>query len=90
MPTLYIQPDEKLDFQLKAGDKLRYTRTVYTVGNKSYQVGDMMELLERTDENPHGFVEHDGKNWAVKCKHFPRSIWSSIPYAVKQGWLELV
>lgn len=72
---------------VRPGDILVYTRTVFTVGDKSYSKGDKLEILAVTDKAPHGFKSNIC-NFVVKCKHYPNgSVWSSIWYAIEQGWL---
>jgi len=72
---------------VQSGDTLVYTRTVFTVADKVYKKGDKLKLLTVTKEAPHGFKSNIC-NFLVSCKHYPEgSVWSSIWYALEEGWL---
>lgn len=71
----------------KPGDTLVYTRTVFTVADKVYSRGDKLKILSVINESPHGFKSKIC-NFLVSCKHHPNgSVWSSIWFALDQGWL---
>jgi hypothetical protein len=72
---------------INPGDIYTYTRTVYTIGGKSYNSGDKLKILGPTDEAPYGLRSKRG-NFNVQCKHYLNgSVWSSIWYAIEMGWL---
>ncbi len=52
----------------------------------SYNVGDELALIERTQEAPHHILCSLG-NWVVECK-YETSIWSNIEWAIKEGILK--
>ena len=71
----------------KPGDVLVYTRTVCTVGDLVYVKGERLEIMEATNKSPHGF-KSGICNFLVRCKYHPAgSIWSSIWFAMDEGWL---
>lgn len=59
-----------------------------TLAGVSYEIGDMLILIEPTTEAPFGRGSNLC-NWVVKCKHFsppdPHSIWSNIWMAIEDG-----
>lgn len=68
------------------GDKLRVAQSFNTPAF-SYRLGDVLELIERTDEAPYG-VKCSLGNWRVKDKFFT-SVWSNIEWAMADGVLEI-
>lgn len=81
----------------KSGDVYDVIKRFATKGtNESdlspYEVGDTLELLEPTGQNP--FTYNTPKDfWKVKCKHFQppdnRSVWACIPEFISQGYIKL-
>lgn len=69
------------------GDTYEFTRPNWTLANKTYNVGDRLEVIERTTEH-HNFINSLG-NLRCKCKHFT-SVWSGIEELVRNGDLVLV
>lgn len=72
---------------LKPGIKLEVMTTFQTLAGHTYTPGMVLELVELTKANPHGFRSPLG-NWIVKCP-FATSVWSSIWLSVEQGWLKV-
>jgi hypothetical protein len=72
---------------IKPGDVYTFTRTTHTVGGKSYYRGDKLKVLGPTTDAPHGFSSKRG-NFNVSCKHhLTGSVWSSLWFAIEQGWI---
>jgi hypothetical protein len=70
---------------LQPGQVLRVMKPVVTLGNFCYYQGDILELVERTQEAPYGYQSSLG-NWVVRCPH-QVSVWSNIEAAVAEGEL---
>lgn len=72
----------------EAGKVFEVVRPFSTVAGVSYQVGDRLELIEPTGQNPFGWETHLPA-WVVKCKHFSppdnRSIWTAIWFMAERG-----
>jgi len=69
------------------GDIYEFTREYSTLAGVIYNVGDQVEILDRTTQAPHRRAS--SQNFVVKCKHFT-SVWSNIPWAVAEGRLIFV
>jgi len=68
------------------GDVLVAKKPFYTPVH-SYNVGDELHLMCRTQEAPHHILCSLG-NWVVKCK-YQVSIWSNVEWALAEGILEV-
>lgn len=64
------------------GDRLIVTQAFFTPGPDVYNEGDILILIERTDEAPHDRVSSLG-NWRVASKA-GITIWSNIEYAIAE------
>jgi len=70
---------------LKSGQTLIVLKPFMTLGNRLYQHGDELRLIERTEEAPYGYKSSLG-NWVVQCPH-TTSVWSNIEAMVQEGGL---
>jgi len=66
------------------GDRLVAAAPFYTPAHQ-YEVGDVFELVARTDDAPWG-MKCSLCNWVVKDKFFT-SVWSNIEWALNDGHL---
>lgn len=75
------------------GDIYRFTIPTDTLAGVSYDIGDRLELIEQTEQDPYG---RKGKlcNWIVKCKHFTppaeETTWSMIWYLIEHELIAYV
>lgn len=78
---------------LKAGDKLEVQRGFTTAAGKAYYRGNVITLLEPTQQAPFGTVL-EPHNWVVICPHWqppaPQSVWSNIYLGVAIGLMKKV
>lgn len=74
-----------LSSPLQAGQKYKFTSPMYNPVGLTYNPGDELELIEPTEDAPHGHKSPLG-NWVVKCPH-QISVWSSVWLLVDQGYL---
>ncbi len=77
---------------LQPGDILVVKTSFATLAGQSFDIGDEIELIKKTEEAPFGFLNLTG-NWVVKTKYNttstkPSSIWSSIEQSYADKWLE--
>jgi hypothetical protein len=72
----------------QAGDVYEFTETVRTLANQAYNVGDRVEIVERTMDKPHYRLSSLG-NLRVKCPYFT-SVWTELDNAIAEGRLRLV
>lgn len=68
------------------GDVLVVKVPIHTLADLSYEVGDELVLVERTEAAPFGLKCSLG-NWLVRDKHFV-SIWSNVEWAMIEGLLK--
>jgi len=83
----------KLEFQVpdqrpKPGEVYEWTISAQTVGGTNYEPGDTIELLELTNDSPHGYHCSTG-NWRVRCKTGV-SVWTTIEDSISTGRLRKV
>lgn len=64
------------------GDRLVVTKAFSTPGNDIYLEGDILILIRRTDEAPHGRLSSLG-NWLVASKTGV-TVWANIEYALAE------
>jgi len=69
----------------EAGESYVVARAFHTPRCK-YFIGDVLTLIHRTQEAPHGTLSSLG-NWAVKDSNVGISIWSNIEMAIFDGLL---
>jgi len=62
-----------------------------TLAGVSYEVGDVLKLVEPTGMSPFGF-QSKICNWIVECKHFSppqkETVWSGIYLMIEKGRIE--
>jgi len=74
----------------QAGDIYEFAVPVHTLARVSYNVGDLVKIVGRTDFAPHHRTSSLG-NLIVCCKHFPNgSVWTNIELAIAEGNLKLI
>lgn len=76
------------DRALQAGDVYRVVTPFRTFASVTYEPGDQLEIIERTDEAPHGRRSSLG-NLRVRCKHF-ESVWTCFEPMILDGSVVLV
>lgn len=67
----------------KSGDIFERTVFARTVGGQDYEVGDTIEMIEMTQESPHGYHCSAG-NWRCRTKHGV-SVWTSVEEDIARG-----
>lgn len=74
-----------------SGKTFEVVTPFYTAAGKSYEIGDILELIEPTGQNPYGWTTHLPA-WVVKCKYFSppdqKSIWTSIWFMAERGMIK--
>lgn len=70
------------------GDVYQVVSSFYTLGRVSYEPGDRLVVLERTNFAPHHRKSSLG-NLLVKGK-FSTSVWACLEMSIVNGWLKLV
>jgi hypothetical protein len=65
------------------GDVYVFTCPAITLAGVSYNIGDKLEIIERTTEAPH-FRRSSLGNIVVRCKHFI-SVWTNIEWMIVMG-----
>lgn len=72
----------------QAGDVYEFVRSVHTLANIQYKVGDTLEVLGRTTVAPHHRTSSLG-NLYVRC-HYMTSVWTNLEASIANGWLKLI
>jgi hypothetical protein len=72
----------------KPGDLLKVEVPFRTMAGFTYNVGDVMLLLERTMDAPYGRLSSLG-NWRVACRNLT-SVWTNIEAMIAEGELSVL
>lgn len=70
------------------GDKLVVTKEFYTP-RTTYIAGDILTLIERTNDSPHGVLSSLG-NWIVEDDRVGTTVWTNIEMALADGTLSIL
>jgi hypothetical protein len=83
-PTPHLAPHRFA----KPGDVYKVNHPFATLGNHEYRFGMEMVVLERTQDNPHGFLVEDIGNLRIQTP-YGISVWSSFDSLIATGHLVL-
>ena len=68
-------------------DVFEFLIPAYSLARVFYAPGDVLEIIERTDDKTHRQMCSLG-NLRVKCKHFPQgSVWTGIELMITEGMI---
>lgn len=74
---------------LDAGDRVMCLGALYTLGNEYYERGDVLEVIERTDEAPYGRITTEG-NLRIRGKNGQITVWSNVEWMIALGHMARV
>lgn len=73
----------------KCGQTYVFQISTYLPNGFLIKRGDKLKLIEPTGQAPHGWFDHEtGHNWLCEGPNGV-TVWSTIPWGIKQGFLTL-